>query len=99
MMKTTEAPDSIKADRHPGKRQLTGTARRSDVFTAAELATTAPDGTPFTLWEFSGHVGGQPLWTRTRYIAQGDGSLVGYDAEGARKIIHPRDREIRILTK
>ena len=75
-------------------------SRKSGVFTAAELAAMADRETGIVvLWEFSGHVHGRPLFGRGRYVAQADGSLVGYDSDGAMKIIHPADRKIRVMTK
>jgi len=87
---------AIAPDTYTGTWTVRGT-RRSDVFTAAELAAMA-DGV-IVLWEFVGHVNGQPLWARTRFVGQADGSLAGYNSDGTRTIIHPADRKVRVLTK
>jgi len=97
MTATITAPAArIAKDTYTGKWTVRG-SRRSDVFTAAELAAMT-DGI-IVLWEFSGHVNGQPLYARTRFVGQADGSLAGYDSDGTRTIIHPADRKIRIITK
>jgi hypothetical protein len=100
MTTTTMEAQYIAPDTYAGRWTVRGT-RRSDVFTAgelAEMAETMPDQT-IVLWEFSGHVHGQPLYVRGRFVGQADGSLVGYDSNGARSIIHPADRKIRVITK
>lgn len=100
MTTTTMEAQHIASDTYAGKWTARGT-RRSDVFTAGELAAMTETMTDRTivLWEFSGHVNGQPLYVRTRFVGQADGSLAGYDSDGALTIIHPADREIRIITK
>jgi hypothetical protein len=72
---------------------------RADTFTAAELS--AHFGQEeFVIWESAGQSrGGYELFCRSRYVAQADGSLAGYDANGRRVIIHPAARNLRILTK
>lgn len=100
MTTTTMAAQHIAPDTYAGKWTVSGT-RHSDVFAAAELAAMTETMTDrlIVLWEFSGHVNGQPLYNRTRFVGQADGSLAGYDSDGALKVIHPADREIRIITK
>lgn len=93
-----EAPTYIARDTHAGRHSIhprTG-ARRSDVYTAAELAALAPTG---ILWEFiSGVFPGRDSFNRVRYVADAAGNLHIYDSEGARKLIHPAARAIRVLT-
>lgn len=101
MTGTITAPaQHIARDTYTGKHIARG-ARRSDIFTASELAAMAETMTNRTivLWEFCGHVNGQPIYGRTRFVAQPDGSLAGYDSEGVCTIIHPADRKIRVITK
>ena len=88
--------DTIERDTYTGKYTVTG-SRNSDVFTAAELAAMFT-GT-FVVWEHVGTVSGRSLWGRTRFVAQPDGSLAGFDSDGVCKIIHPADRRLRIITK
>ncbi|KAF4408615.1 hypothetical protein [Streptomyces lycii] len=51
------------------------------------------------MFESFGHVGGVERFSRTRYVADSAGRLHCYDSDGARKIIHPAGRKLRILTK
>lgn len=64
-------------------------------YTAAELIEFGCEGSFF---ESFGTVGGVEQFGRTRYVADDAGNLHCYDADGARKIIHPADRVLRILT-
>lgn len=83
-----------------GKATRCSNALRSDVFTAAELVEAFGVGTVHEVWEFSGHThGGVALYCRTRFVGQEDGSLAGYDATGRLVIVHPADRQIRIVTQ
>lgn len=88
---------NITADTYTGRHTIVSD-RRSDVFTARELSALAC-GKVVVYWEFAGHVNGRPLFCRHRFMPQADGSLAGFDSKGACKIVHPADREIRILTK
>jgi hypothetical protein len=94
-MTTYITPDTT----YNGRHTLRSNRRRSDVFTAKELSAMATPGTPLVVWEHSGTVQGVNLYVRTRFIAQEDGSLIGYSADGDRTIIHPADRRIRVMTK
>ena len=94
----TEAPDFIARDTYAGRHTVLrhpGTVR-SAVFTAAELAAMAPSG---ILWEAFGRVQGCEGFGRTRYVADAEGNLHCYDSDGAKKIVHPAGRRIRVLTK
>ena len=100
--KQTTAPAPFLArirDEAPARRsQITCRpgANRSDVYTAGDLADLIGDG---VVWEFSGHVrGGRELWSRTRFVADAEGALHCYAANGQKVIVHPADRQLRILT-
>lgn len=100
-MTTITAPAYVARDTHQGKWQTTSPrgARRTDVFTASELGQYAREDGFVVLWELSGHTrSGRELFTRHRYLPTADGRLHGYDSEGARKIIHPADRALRVAT-
>jgi hypothetical protein len=95
MTETRTAPAMhIERDTYTGKHIVTGT-HRTGVFQARELAV---PGQIITVWESFGHVHGQAVYGRTRFVGQEDGSLAGYDSEGALKIIHPATRQIRVIT-
>lgn len=95
----SEAPAYLPRDTYQGKHTLRSNRVRSDVFEARELAAMA-NGQVIVLWESAGHMrDGVQLFCRARYMPLSDGSLVGYDWAGAREIIHPADRKIRIWTK
>lgn len=99
-MATATAPAYITPDTtYTGRHTITSNRRRSDVFTARELAAMTTPGVPLTLWEYHGTVHGVNLFGRTRFLAQEDGSLVGYSADGSRVIIHPADRKVRVITR
>lgn len=99
MTTTATAPQYLPADTYAGRHSLRSNKVRSDVFTAAELAAMTTGDTPIVLWEYHGTVHGVNLYGRHRFVAQADGSLVGYAANGARTIIHPADRRLRVMTK
>lgn len=92
------APVCIGRDEYAGPHTVRFNARkfRVAVYTAAELATLM--GRETVLFESFGHVGGVEHFTRTRFVSDAAGNLHGYDSEGARKIIHPADRKLRVLT-
>jgi hypothetical protein len=89
-----------------GKDTYTGThvvwgapkGHKVTVWESRELAQFATGGV-VVLFESFGHVNGREGFTRTRFMADPEGNLHGYDGEGARKIIHPADRKLRVLTK
>lgn len=95
-MSATTAP--IARDTYTGRHTVNAT-RTTGVFTAAELAAMGTVGAVLVLWEFHGHAFGRPLFGRVRFVPQADGSLVGYDADGVAKVIHPADRRIRVIIK
>jgi hypothetical protein len=65
-------------------------------FTAAELAALAPAG---IIWQsFGATFPGRESFGRNRYVADAEGNLHVYDSEGAKVIIHPAARSIRVLT-
>lgn len=97
---TRTSPDYIAADTHTGRWSRVGipAGMRADTFTAAELATLF--GAEFTVWEHSGHVrDGRPLFVRSRFVPNADGSISGYDSHGRLVIVHPAGRTIGILTR
>ena len=90
----------IAADTFTGKPTLRSNKVRSDVFTARELAAFGKVGEVLVLWTSAGLMyDGVMLYSRERFIPQEDGSLVGYNSDGTRSIIHPADRKIRVRTK
>ena len=91
-------PAYIARDTHTGRWSVTCRpgARRTGVFTAAELAANAAES---VVWTFQGHVnGGRELYSRERYVALEDGSLAVYARNGSHVITHPADRRLRVLT-
>ena len=42
---------------------------------------------------------GLRLFARTRFIADSEGDLHGYDSNGRKVIIHPADRKVWFLTR
>lgn len=101
----TTAPQAIAPSKHTGTwtRRIRPGAHRVSTFLASELAAmdlpTQAAG-ELVIWESAGHMqGGAELFVRSRYVAQEDGSLVGYDADGRRIIRHPATRALTILTK
>jgi hypothetical protein len=100
---TRTSPDYLARDTYEGRWTRVGLAagQRSDLFYARELAAMlGQDGQEFTVWEASGHVrAGQPLFVRTRFVANADGSLTGYNAEGGVSVVHPADRVVGVLTR
>lgn len=93
------APEYIAEDTYTGKHGATGTRKGLRVATwlAGELAGLSAEG---VIFESAGHTrGGQELFGRTRYLADVDGNLHCYDSDGAKKIIHPAGRALRILVR
>lgn len=64
-------------------------------YLASELAAMDDHGVFF---ESFGHVRGVEHFCRVRYVADGLGNLHCYDADGAKKIVHPAGRALRVLT-
>lgn len=91
------APEYTTPDTYTGRCTVAFNSRkyRVAVYTAGELADLAPEGAVF---DSMGHVGGTEHFGRTRYIADADGNLHCYDSDGAKKIIHPASRRLRVLT-
>jgi hypothetical protein len=100
---TRTSPNYIARDTYEGRWSRVGLPQghRSDLFYARELAEMlGATGEPFIVWEASGHVrAGKPLFVRTRFVANADGSLTGYNAEGGISVVHPADRVVGVLTK
>lgn len=91
------AADYITKDTYTG-RHTTALRKgfRVTVWTARELAELAPEG---VIFESFGTVGGIEKFGRSRYQADSDGNLHLYDSDGAKKIVHPASRKLRIITK
>lgn len=91
------APDYTGPDTYTGRQTVAFNGRkyRVAVYTAGELATLAPESAVF---ESFGRVHGVEHFGRTRYVADAEGNLHCYDSDGAKKIIHPASRKLRILT-
>ena len=99
MTATVEAPRYIAPETdYAGRYQRLGVpaAHRISAFTASEIAEIAGEG---VIWEFSGHVQGRPLFSRSRYVALADGSLAMYSSTGARVGIHPAGRTLKVLAR
>jgi hypothetical protein len=97
----TAAPAFIARDTYTGHWTCTGVpiGRQVGTFTASELATMLGADGPFIVWEFSGNTRGRgPLFTRSRYVADAEGNLHGYDSNGRKVIVHPAGRAVRVLT-
>lgn len=95
---TAEAPAYIARDTYAGRHAIHRPVAkvRAASFTAAELAAIAPTG---VLWEsFGATFPGRESFGRVRYVADAEGNLHIYDADGARKCIHPAARKVRVLT-
>lgn len=90
------APEYIAKDTYTGKHSVLGVrkGRRVSVWGAGELAAMAPEG---VIFESFGHVNGLEGFARVRYVADSEGNLHGYDSDGAKKVIHPASRKLRIL--
>lgn len=91
------APDYIRRDDFTGRLTALMDPRkyRVAVYTAAELAARDDHG---VIFESFGHLRGVETFGRTRYIADGLGNLHCYAWDGAKTIIHPADRKLRVLT-
>jgi hypothetical protein len=100
-MITLTAPEYLGRSTHTGRwtRTFSASARyAASAFTAGELATMHAG--EFAIWESAGHMrDGRELFCLSRFVPQADGSLVGYDADGRRIIVHPAERSLRILTR
>lgn len=91
------APDYTSKDEFTGSHTVRFNRRKHRValYSAAELAAMADHGVFF---ESFGTVRGAEMFGRTRYIADGEGNLHCYDSDGAKKIVHPANRVLRVLT-
>lgn len=91
------APEYIAPDTYTGKHTVAFSTRRYRVarYLAVELAKFGDSG---VIFESMGHVDGVEHFGRSRYIIDGDGRMHCYDSDGAKKIVHPADRVLRILT-
>lgn len=92
-----DAPLYIERDTHTGRAtvKFNPAKYRVAVYTAAELAELAPVS---AIFDSFGSIGGVEHFGRTRYVADAAGNLHCYDSDGAKKIIHPAERKLRILT-
>lgn len=94
------APQYLARDTYTGRHTFRSNRVRSDAYTARELAAFGNVGEILVLWESAGKMrDGVTLYVRSRLIPQADGSLVGYNADGGRSIVHPADRTLRVRTK
>lgn len=95
----TAAPKFIAADTYSGRWTVTRKdATQLGCRTAGWLAEQIGEGNTAVVWEFFGHTRTERLlFGRTRFVAVG-GQLYGYDSDGALKIIHPADRNVRFLS-
>jgi hypothetical protein len=92
-----DMPEYIAKDSYSGKQSTTvRKGMRVTIWEARELAALAPGG---VIFESFGHVNGREMFGRTRYVADAAGNLHCYDSDGARKIIHPAARKLRIITR
>ena len=90
------APEFIGKDDYQGRHTVAAGKRfRTTTWEARELAALSREGVIFVSF---GHVGGVERFGRTRYVADAAGSLHCYDSDGAKKIVHPAGRTLRILT-
>jgi hypothetical protein len=97
-MTATEAPLYIARDDYTGRHAIHRPVARVKAasFTAAELAALAPTR---IIWEsFGATFPGRESFGRSRYVAAPNGDLHMYDSEGAKVIVHPAGRSIRVLT-
>lgn len=94
----TEAPACIARDAYTGRHSIhrPNAKVRADAYTAAELAALAPTG---IIWEsFGATFPGRESFGRSRYVADSEGNLHIYNSDGAKVLIHPASRAIRVLT-
>ena len=95
---TTEAPAYINADDFTGTHMITVNGPRKGMrimkVTARWIAANASEGVFFDSF---GSVRGGEGFARNRYVADAEGNLHCYDSEGAKKIVHPAERALRIL--
>lgn len=93
-----DAPDYIAKDTYTGRHVTTlRPGFRCTTWRAGELAQGMnPEG---VIFEWFGRQNGKDQFSRTRYVSDSDGNLHCYDSDGAKKIIHPAQRKLRILTQ
>ena len=101
---TKTAPAYISRDTYAGRwtttKALSNPAYGIGRAFAADLAADKGAGVEFVVWEFSGHTrSGERLFCRSRFVADAEGNLHGYDSNGRKVIVHPADREVRYLTR
>lgn len=91
------APEYIGKDTQTGRHTVAFNPAKYRVaeYTAREIGRLAGTG---VIFESFGHVNGREHFSRSRYIANEDGSITMYNSDGGRSIIHPADRVIRVLT-
>ena len=96
---SNEAPDYIARDTYVGRYSIHRPVAKvkADAYTAAELAALAPAG---VIWEsFGATFPGRESFGRRRYVADSAGNLHLYDSNGAKVLVHPAARRIRVLTR
>lgn len=97
MTTQTAMPRRIAADTHTGKWSLPKPkGHRISTFQAREIADFATEG---VIWASFGHVNGQEMFSRERYLADTHGNLHVYGQHGGKVIVHPADRALRVLAK
>ncbi|MGW2515035.1 hypothetical protein ACWC0A_37835 [Streptomyces scopuliridis] len=92
------APNCIAQDTYVGKHSVVGirAGLRVTAWNAGELAGLSREG---VIFDSFGHLrSGRELFGRTRYVADAEGNLHCYSSDGAKTIIHPAGRRLRILT-
>ena len=96
-----DMPTHISRDEYTGVQtvMLKPSGYRVSVYTAGELADMIRNGVQGTFWDSFGNVNGVECFARNRFLPGPNGELYGYDADGALKVIHPADRELRILCR
>jgi len=98
-MTKTEAPKFIARDTYAGKYSIHRPVAKvkAGVFLASEIAEMAPEG---IVWvSFGATFPGRESFGRERYVADEEGNLHVYDSNGAKVIVHPAGRKLRLLTK
>jgi len=98
-MTATAAPAYIAPETgYTGRHQRRGVpaGMRVSAFEAREIAEFAREG---AIWRHSGHVGGAPLFSRVRYVAEADGTLRLYSTTGARVGTVPAGRTVKVLAR
>lgn len=90
-------PDYLAPDTYTGLYTVgIRASTRVETWSARSLAILSGEG---AIFESIGYVHGLEKFTRSRYVADQQGNLHCYNAEGAKSIVHPADRPLRILIK